>query len=468
MKNLLVDEVLPQMALAMDTDSMRAVFQRKLFGMGSQPNGEKSETSRFEIEACAIDRVKYKPGKNCLVLYRLGIRDRQTRSLREQTLCTRIYEPGGAHLRFLKAQSQRLVTPELGKPLMHIPEIDMVVWTFPNERKLQALPEIADLAFLRWQIVPELVARNFGANWMVEDVSHEIVHYVPEHTCTIRLDVQLHDTVFGNRRKVAIFGKTYYNEEGEATYHLMQQLWQSASRRNKQFLMAQPLGYSSELKTLWQLGLPGRTLQECDLGHTRALRPIALAGITLAKLHTISLNPTQTVQLAHLQERLEEMKRLLAQVRPGCSEILFKVTAQLQRRAKQLETQPLATLHGDLHLKNFLIDADQVALIDLDNVCTGPPAFDIGSFAATIQYLGLLHRRPRHWSENIIRVFRHYYQHNVPWQIRESDFNWYVAAALIHERAFRCLTRLKAGRLEIVEALLQLAYETLSNRSRGI
>jgi hypothetical protein len=44
-----------------------------------------------------------------------------------------------------------------------------------------------------------------------------------------------------------------------------------------------------------------------------------------------------------------------------------------------------------------------------------------------------------------------------PRAICVKHVGWYAAAALIHERVWRCLTSLKPGRLELIDKLLALA-----------
>jgi hypothetical protein len=56
-----------------------------------------------------------------------------------------------------------------------------------------------------------------------------------------------------------------------------------------------------------------------------------------------------------------------------------------------------------------------------------------------------------------VERFLQTYQANVPWTVLPPLLNWYVAVALITERASRCLTRLKEGRPALVEELIALA-----------
>jgi len=135
------DAALPQLADVLNRSKMKEVFQEALF-----PEG------RLQVEACSIERVKYKPGKNCLLCYQLEIRDRMTQQVARQRLSTRIFEKGGAVSRFKRAQLQTTVIPSFGKPVSHISALDMVIWAFPNDRKLQGLPKITDPTHLKEKI----------------------------------------------------------------------------------------------------------------------------------------------------------------------------------------------------------------------------------------------------------------------------------------------------------------------------
>ena len=100
---------------------------------------------------------------------------------------------------------------------------------------------------------------------------------------------------------------------------------------------------------------------------------------------------------------------------------------------------------------------ERVALIDLDNIAIGPPLHDIGSFVASLLYRNKLAGNEGAMADRNIAAFVAAYRACVPWRVGEAELNWYTAAALINERAFRCLSRLKEGRLELVDRLIDLA-----------
>lgn len=451
------DKALPQLATALDAGAMQSIFEQTLFVQIAPEDEVAPSTGQFQIRACQIERIKYKPGQNCLICYQLTIHDALTQEDSDQILCSRIYESGSGYAHFVKARTQSLVVPQFGHPLFYLPGLEMVVWVFPNDRKLGALPKLMDQTCLQQEVLPEMVAANFGDQWQITELAQQLVHYVPEHTCTSRVQLQLCQKQTGEKQSLVLYGKTYYNHEGEETYQLMGQLWASKRRQEGRLRLAQPLAYQPHLKTLWQVELPGQTLLEQDLSSSHFLTLLGRAAAALAEFHQTQVACTKSSQLNDWLTKLQEMKQLLRQIRPAGQKKLDSLVERLLNQAEQLGPQPVATLHADLHLKNFFVEGEQVALIDLDNLCYGSPWQDVGSFSAGLLYWGLFTAMPMPLIWQLIVTFCQQYMQNVPWPASGLVLNWYMAAALINERAFRCVTRLKSGRLDLLDNLIDLA-----------
>ncbi|MFQ5486486.1 MAG: hypothetical protein ACE5DO_14290 [Desulfobacterales bacterium] len=93
----------------------------------------------------------------------------------------------------------------------------------------------------------------------------------------------------------------------------------------------------------------------------------------------------------------------------------------------------------------------------MDNLSQGSPLLDLGSFFAGILCRAILTQSPENQVEKMGQVFLQHYQESATWKVSPSALRWYVAMMLINERAFRCITRLKAGRLDILDPLIALA-----------
>ena len=58
--------------------------------------------------------------------------------------------------------------------------------------------------------------------------------------------------------------------------------------------------------------------------------------------------------------------------------------------ARRAPAAPAVCLHGDPHLHNALVHPGAIALVDLDDVCAGPPAADLARVLAELAYLRAL------------------------------------------------------------------------------
>ena len=427
-KSSIRDQKLPQLSAALDMNLMKYIFQKVLIGL--------------QIEDCQIIQSRYKPERNCLISYRLKIRNAKTNEVEDQILCARIFPVNESLSRFVKAQKQFLLAPKFGSALTHISDLEMVVWAFPNDRKLTGLPDLTNLDRLSTEILPSA----FGDGYEIKSLHtlrSEIVHYVAEHTCTVKVNLELSEEKTGKTQTQILYGKTYYNDEGAVTFQAMREL-------EKQIQIAQPLAYQPEIKTLWQFGLNGKSLNEYDASDEHLM---AKAAAAVAALHQANVTCTRIFTLPDLLLKLRTTANLYVLSNPSGQQKLKALLDRLIAQSQTLELRPTALLHGDLHLKNFFVVDENVALIDLDNLAYGDPLQDVGSFIAGLWYRSLQPGAANPRSQ--INSFLAAYKNHISFSIPQSDLNWYVAAMLIAERVSRCITRLKPGRS--ADELIKLA-----------
>ncbi len=442
------DEKLPHMGELMDAARMRRTFERELIAAGDILDIR-------SIDDCQTLSVKYRPGKSCLVTYLLKIELRKRRRYHTQMMTAFACGEGESLPLFISAQQQPLIPAEIGCALFHLPALESVVWVFPNDRKLTGLPALTNLALLKMSILPDLLNKIFSGEWRM--LERDIVHYVAERSCMISVNLELRDAGAETTRSLRLFGKTYCFDEGEAAWNGHQHIWESDARRGGRLVIPQPLAYQPEIKTLWQIGLDGMTLNEYH-DQTR-LFPELLerAGSAVANLHRIQTPFAPLITVNEISSKLEASAELLSRAIPARRADLEDTVDRLTIASDVIERCPVTTLHGDLHLKNFYVTNGQIALIDLDDLCQGDPLKDVGSFVAALYYRGLLRSRSYLTAENIAREFIKAYQTEAGWKISDPALNWHTAAALIYERAYRSVTRMKAGGLAILGEIIELA-----------
>jgi aminoglycoside phosphotransferase (APT) family kinase protein len=256
-------------------------------------------------------------------------------------------------------------------------------------------------------------------------------------------------------RAWSVLGKTRYDDAGAQTFRCMARLWQGDDRDDASY--ARPLGYRPEHRLLWQERVPGVTLDSLLRRPRLDMALLARVARAVAALHRTQLTTERRVVTGDIVERLISAEALVARAQPRCAAVLAQATVQLLQHAPSLETRTCATLHGDLHSNNILVDDARVYLVDLDEVSNGPPLSELGSFLAELIYRACLSGTALDALTPALTSIVQAYRQAVPWPVTDEEVGWYTAAALIHERAHRCVSSLKPGRMEILGQLVGIA-----------
>lgn len=444
------DAYLPQLPTILDSEAMKPHLQRHMFLSST-------DQARFMIHNCDIMQIRYKPTRSCMVSYRLDIEDTVTGACGEQILCGRAVPSGKSQSKWKKAVEGTLAQPRFGRPLIHLPAVDMVLWSFPNDRKMHTLPTVIESTLTPSEPPLSWLKSYVGSEWQTIKTESRVVHYVGEHTCTMKTSIVVEKPAEQGTRTITLFGKTYYDETGAQTDRIMRQLWDSESRRSGRLRLAQPIWYDGPRKTLWQLGIDGSTLEDSTIGESQSIPLLIKAAHAIAALHGTPLSHLQPLTIAELLDRLDRVGTMLMHYRPSCRSVLLPLSARLRTQVETVPLCPTATLHGDLHRKNLFLANGTISLIDLDNVQQGPPEWDIGSFFAGLVVGALATRASQHNLAGDIQTFLDHYNQSALRTIEMPTVAWCTAMALVIERAHRCITRLKDGQGGHIERLLGVA-----------
>jgi aminoglycoside phosphotransferase (APT) family kinase protein len=438
-----VDKVLPFLATALDEQAMGGIFAQHFQSRdGFIPN----------ITECAIERIKYRPGRNCLVGYRLTLRDEINE--REQRLCAGIYAADDARARYEKAMSAANVATPNFPPVMALSHLNMVVWAFPNERKLSALPLFADDSQLRQRLLPEVVRARWGDGWEIIESSHRVSNYFPEHSCCINVSLKLREMKSEARKTWDIIGKMRCDAAGVQTHAHMSALRQTA---DCDVAYARPLIYQDQYQVQWQERVHGVPLHSLLMSGDAHGQVAARVGKAIAALHRTSLPETPRVTTKNLIDNLNAAHDTIASAWPNCAVALSRTVNLLIARSHSLSNALSATCHGDLHSNNILVGAEQIFLVDMDDLANGPPLADLGSFLAELIYRGFIGAKPLGAIQSLVTSVIAAYRQAVPWPVADAELAWYIAGALIHERALRCVTSLKPVGQDAMDRIIAAA-----------
>ncbi len=442
------DKALPFLATVLDEHAMRNVFERLL---------RDRHGCSVEVTACKIQRLKYRPQRNCIIGYGLKLRDAQGE--REQRLCAGVYAPVDAMERYDKALGEATIATPHFAPVTFIRSLNMVVWAFPNERKLNALALLMDATQLREKLLPEVVRERWGEGWEIVDLSHTISNYFPEHSCCVRVTLALNHSRSGTRHTWEIFGKNRYDHAGMETKRHMTELWRGV---HSDVSYARPIVYQAEHRMLWQERVPGVTLLSLLVSGAVDNALCARVARAIAALHRTSVFSPRHVTLSDIVDRLITAKKIVAEAHPQCSATLQPIVQTLVNGAGVLNLDYEGAWHGDLHSNNILVSPEHIYLVDMDRVSVGPPLAEIGSFLAELIYHACLRGEPLEAVRPTLIAVIDAYRRRASWPVPEQDVAWFTAGALIYERALRCVTSLKVLRADAVDNLMAAAARIAS------
>lgn len=325
------DPALPGLATLLDPDAFVAALA------GAAP--------ARPIDDAQISYVKYKPGTNCLVGYRLRI---------DGALVDGYARAGRLPIGDNPRRSGWLALPDQ--------QIDVAL--FPEDRRLGGLRRLDDDRGRRRLLRALLPDR---AEWHAATL-HRLV-YKPERRFVARLDVA------GTPRAVLKF----HTASGYSAA-----LRACTIETRAPLHMARVLGHDERSAALAYAWLDGRLLLDALTDSRLDRSALERVGAALASLHAQPPGALPRWTIDHDVHALLAAADAVAHVSPLLADRAFRLARQI---AADLARMPAgsALIHGDFYAKQVLLNGDAVALIDFDEAARGDPAIDLGNFVAHLE-----------------------------------------------------------------------------------
>ena len=402
------DPALPQRDLLVDEVLMAEYLSRLVARYGD-----------FGIKRCERLRTKYRVGASLRVLYEVSGSGRSYR------IAARAFP-----------RSRQVANEFTSAREIHAPELNTIFWVFPHDRKIRNLAVLSD--------IPEPLHHVEGREW----VESRIVGHVPEKSVTAQC--------LGAGQKIIAYAKVYAGEEGREVYDAYQEIHTALKSGVVQLRIPRALSYSDSNRLLLLEAVPGVSLS--------ALRPVDRErayfrlGEALKKLHSITPPSLAPAATRMTPDGLTQAVATIARVCPEVADLARQLTDKLIAYRDQIsESQPVL-LHGDLHPKNVLMADERLFLLDLDQAATGAAAFDVGGVIAGLYFEACVGLVTKTQLSSLISAFLTGYRLAREWQ---RSLRWYIAAALLEERALRAVTRIRFGGLQKLPQLLTTAETVL-------
>jgi Ser/Thr protein kinase RdoA (MazF antagonist) len=359
-----MDERLPGLPALLDVDFIRARV------------GQKLDDDPLTSRALRIDSVRYRPGASCLAGYILagnGFDDGAPgEELRWYGRCFSVEEFKPA---LAKLEARSWVRPLGDEPVIPLPEHRIVLFAYPNDRRLHGLEllhqEGALKAFLHCHLKGESLATG--------EVVWTIVRYKPEQRAVVRCHIQssgAHDSVAAKTYYLRIFP----DDRGLREYQAMRALARSLQVASE-LAIPEPRAFDSQRHALLLDALPGSKLKE-SVAAGSAQDAFRRAGRALAALHA-HCNPAAASRgLPDHVARARRAARLLSRFMPDRGAQLDDVDRRLDALASHAEADCVGFVHGDFHSGQILVTGERIGLVDFERAHNGPVLFDLGNWLA--------------------------------------------------------------------------------------
>ncbi len=356
-------------------------------------------------------------------------------------------------------QAEATIVPPLGRAVTIVPEANILLVAFPNDRQMRL---VTDAALRRWLNARATSLANQGGRgprWMLQDSSFEVLRYAPGQRLTMRCKGTF-ATGAGVERPFGFIVKQFRKSKAaKALYQNLVALDRYLARAAT-VRLPRPVAFDEETGLVVMEELPGidmkHALPELDLAE--AMRA---AGDILAGFHQVPRRVDETVSV---RKELEEVRHAAKRIERFFPTAIPRLAGCLSRclTAQWTDDVPTVLLHGAYRPKHVWVSNGQLALIDVDGIRMGHPAYDIGHFLSALYYLEMQGHYDAEGRRTATRQFIQGYSARAPWQLRPQGVLWFFAALLVHKQARKYVMHLHDDRAEKIDRVLRLAERALT------
>jgi hypothetical protein len=246
-----------------------------------------------------------------------------------------------------------------GAPVLHVSELDLLLWPWPHDPALPQLPRLLDV-----HAVQPL--------WGRAATRVEVLRYEPERRALLR---------YTRDDGAALYAKSYADGRARAVAQRFEWMWHAAQADARFARVGRPLAGPSDADTVWQEPVSGTPLP-CLLQEPMRSDWIAPLALAIAALHSAptALAGASPRGVAHW---LKEVQRRQHKIERACPELARQATAvaeAITRAATRLPACAPSLIHGDFHPDQAWLDGGRIVLFDFDEFALGDPMEDLAEF----------------------------------------------------------------------------------------
>ena len=230
-------------------------------------------------------------------------------------------------------------------------------------------------------------------------------------------------------------------------------MWNRCSGVEENVLFTQPLGYTSAVQTLWQLGVEGIPLC-CAIGENNCDSYLRTVAKGLAMIHHSDLDglPKWTLgeHLTEVDKKIEKLRRAV----PSLVEELNLLAQRIHRDAPIPSDIPLRPMYWDFHVDQLLAQDGKVAFFDFDELAIGDPLQDLANFIVDLHFRDVSPLLAQRMAKSLY----HSYRSQVKWEVPIDRIRWHARVQFIN-KAYRVYISQPPDVKETVSGIIHMAAQ---------
>ncbi len=341
------------------------------------------------VVSCRVARYRHRPGVRCLVQYDVRVRDAAGREADLRVTGQWHAEEGRNDALYRKlaaaAKAAAWHWSAALPPVFFDRATAMVATTFPWDRRLPALPEVASGRS------PDLLAPMLA--WMeapaasLAGVVVDTVRYREQLNAVCRYAVK---TRVGRDQwqEARFFAKAYVDDGGAHAAAILAVLGAATPAGSGRARVRRALAYVERLRTLVLADTPGVALDCLSLDQPRQVAlTLERVATALARFGQLAVPLDRPRPPANRLSALDRSCSALAAALPERALALtaaqtLATSSGLSSDGSSGRSSPLGPTHGDVKLEHVFVDGPEVFLIDLDSCHLGDPLWDLALLQA--------------------------------------------------------------------------------------
>ena len=177
-------------------------------------------------------------------------------------------------------------TPSALKPFAYVPELDLLLQVFPNDYRLPGLAAMT--AGAPPELLPALLQEFGSGNWQLENWHATTVQYRVDMRAILRLSIEAIDKNTDRSIGRTFFAKVYRDaEQGRRAHRMQQDLHDHAATIGTQLIIAKPIIYLDELRTVVTEAVPGISLSKIIRRGEDSIDAVRSAARAIADFHRL-------------------------------------------------------------------------------------------------------------------------------------------------------------------------------------